>query len=90
MSYSFAGSVTTPGAQSFSYTGVFSSQFSVPYQTLLAQLAAGAPLPVSYSLTINASIPDAVVTPEPATLGLVATGLLAIAGFVRRRRSALA
>jgi len=89
MAFSFAGSVTTPSLQVLSYNGAFSAQLSTPYQTFLApKMAPPYETPLSYSITIQATIPDAVVTPEPATLGLVATGLLCCAGIVRRRRTA--
>jgi len=88
-SFSFSGIVTTPGAQFYSYTGVFSSQLAgVSYQTLLSALNGGS-VGMSYSLNINATTPDIVTTPEPATVALMATGMLCCVGFVRRRRNSL-
>jgi hypothetical protein len=88
LAFSFAGSVTTPSLQVLSYNGAFTAQLSTPYQTFLAPKPPPYETPLSYSITIQATMPDAVVTPEPATLGLVATGLLCCVGIVRRRRAA--
>lgn len=84
--FNFSGLVTTPGAQTYSYTGIFTQQFvGQSYQQVLAGLGGGSQIapPSSYSLNIQAV---ASTVPEPATVALMATGLVAVAGVARRRR----
>jgi hypothetical protein len=83
-SFSIGGKVTTPTAQTYNFTGIFTSQFSnTSYQALSGAIDAGQVVPVSYSLNIQAVSN----VPEPATVALMATGLLGLAGVARRRRS---
>jgi hypothetical protein len=83
LSFNFGGLVSAPFG-SYSYTGVFTSQLSnTSYQQLLSGLSQGATTPISYSLNIAAA--NVTTTPEPTTVSLMAGGLLALAGFVRRR-----
>ncbi|MGZ8492942.1 MAG: PEP-CTERM sorting domain-containing protein, partial [Gemmatirosa sp.] len=64
------------------FTGLFSAQFSEQnYQQLLAQVTQQGSIETSFSATFVAS-----VVPEPASVALVATGLVAIVGFGLRRR----
>jgi len=65
------------------FTAIFSSQFNVPYQTLLAALASGGGTgnySSSYSVSVSAS-----AIPEPMTLSMVGAALIAL-GLTRRRR----
>jgi len=61
------------------WTADFTSQFAVPYQSLLATLANGGVATSTYSATFKA------VVPEPATLALLGVGLGALAARSRRR-----
>lgn len=78
--------VTSDGDSS--WTGNFTAQFNVPYQTELTALAAGS-FTTSYSATF-AVTPTIKSVPEPASLALFAAGLAAAAAAaaIRRRRSA--
>jgi hypothetical protein len=83
--FSVSGFVTDPSDNTYAYNGIFTSQFTnTSYQQLIAQIDGGSTIPVSYSLTISAT---AATVPEPATVALMATGLLAIVGVIRVRRT---
>lgn len=62
------------------FTGVFTAQFNVPYQTVLQELARGS-ITNSYSATFQAT-----VVPEPQTTALVLGGLLVLLGRAGMRR----
>lgn len=82
-SFSVSGIVSTPQQQAYNYRGIFTAQFAgMSYQELAAQIDAGNTVPVSYSLTVQANS----TVPEPATLALMGSGLLALAGIGRVRR----
>jgi len=82
--FNVSGFVTDPSSNTYAYNGVFTSQFTnQSFQGLAAQIDAGGTIPVSYSLTIQANS----TVPEPATIALMATGLLFLGGVVRVRRS---
>lgn len=86
MSFSYSGLVTTPTAETYDYTGTFTSQLTnTSYQKLFTKLAAPrSSQVVSYSINDVATA----TVPEPATVALMATGLLALAGVsVARRRN---
>jgi hypothetical protein len=71
--------VTNDGQSKFS--GVFTSQFSTPYQTVLGNLAANGFVTRSYSATFTLS-----PVPEPGPMTLTACGLgLVLFGALRRR-----
>lgn len=63
-----------------SFTGVYTAQFNVPYQTVLAQLATG-----SVTNSISATF-LATAVPEPETTALVLGGLLVLLGRIGMRR----
>ena len=68
--------ITNPAGST--WTGNFTSQFNVPYQTLLQTLATGGTVSSTYSASFN-------VVPEPASLALVLGGLGILVGVSRRR-----
>ena len=65
------------------YTGVYTTQFGVPYQFLLASMANGGSVTGTYSATFVTPVRD-VPVPEPATLVLTAPAVFAL--YRRRRR----
>ncbi len=80
-SFSVAGNARRISTGEISgFTGVFTAQFNVPYQTVLAQLSAGA-VTNSYSSTFTAT-----TIPEPETTALVLGGLLVLLGRFGMRR----
>ncbi len=82
-SLSFTGSAVDSATGSMSTAnGILSAQFTVPYQTLLADIASGSPVPTSYSATVSAT-----VVPEPSTLILFSCGLIAVSTLRRYRKS---
>jgi hypothetical protein len=87
MSFNFSGQVTTPTAQTYDYTGTFTSQLTnTSYQKLFTKLSAPrSSQAISYSLNDVAMA----TVPEPATVALMGTGLLALAGigYARRRQA---
>ena len=68
------------------FQAIFSAQFGVPYQSLLAALSANGGTgnySSSYSVTITTT--PSSTTPEPNTLALLGAGLLGL-GFLGRRK----
>jgi hypothetical protein len=60
------------------WTGIFSSQFMVPYQSVLATLGNGGTVSSTYSASFT-------VIPEPASMALMLGGLGILVGISRRR-----
>jgi len=83
--FSVSGVVTDPTSTNSAYTGIFTSQFTnISYQQLANVIDNGGTIPVSYSLTIQAT---SLATPEPATFALMGAGLLCLVGVIRVRRN---
>lgn len=76
----FGDAVNTATGESNPFIGVFSTQFTVPYQTLLQEVASG-DIATSYSSTFTAT-----TVPEPMTPILLGSGLVGLAMLRRRRR----
>jgi hypothetical protein len=81
-SFVFMG-VTSDGLEN--WQGNFTSQFTVPYQTVLASLAANGSVSNTYSATFTLS-PVSVI-PETGTLGMLGLGLVALSWKLRQRRT---
>ncbi len=62
------------------FTGIYTTQFATPYQSLLQTVARGGTVQTSYSATYTFT-----TVPEPATWSLVISGLLFAAGAQIRR-----
>ncbi len=75
--------VNTTTGETSNFIGVFSSQFTVPYQTLLQDIAAGMTVSTSYSATVTTTAASTV--PEPATMILLGSGLIGIFVIGRKR-----
>jgi hypothetical protein len=79
--WAFAGVTHLPGqVPQSTWTGNFTSQFAVPYQTVLANLAANGFVSNTYSATITLT-----TVPEPGSLIIMGSGLIGLAGLLRRR-----
>jgi len=80
-SFTFSG-VTADGN---SWTGTFTSQFSVPFQDVLAQLGSTGSVTNAYSQT---EITVSTVVPEPGPVSMVSlgAGLLLLSGMFRKFR----
>jgi hypothetical protein len=76
--------VNTTTGETSNFTGIFSSQFTVPYQTLLNDIAAGMTISTSYSATVTAAAGTTPI-PEPATMILLGSGLIGIFVIGRKR-----
>jgi hypothetical protein len=71
------------------WQAIFTSQFTGPYQTLLAELATGAAFSTTFGATVTVTArnvdPTPTPVPEPTSLVLVGGGLIAL--VTRRRRA---
>lgn len=77
------GVTNTPG---ITWTGNFTSQFSVPYQTVLTELAANGYESNTFAATITLTGTSTTTpVPEPGTMGLMMVSLGLIAASMRRR-----
>jgi hypothetical protein len=70
------------------WQAIFVTQFTGPYQTILAELATGSVFSTTFGATVTVTArnvdPTPTPVPEPTSLGLVAVGLIGLVG--RRRR----
>ena len=73
------GGTTSDGLENWS--GVFTSQFTVPYQAVLAQLASTGSVTNTFSATFILT-----PTPESGTMALLGIGLITLSAKLRRRR----
>jgi len=77
------GVADTPG---ISWTGIFTSQFGTPYQTVLEDLAANGFASNTFAATITLSgTPTTTPVPEPGSMGLTMIRVGLIAASLRRR-----
>jgi hypothetical protein len=65
------------------WVGNFTSQFNVPYQTVLAQLQASGSVTNSYSATFSVTQTQTAV-PEPGCLSMLGLGLVLLPALLRR------
>ncbi len=82
-SFSFSG-VTADGLDS--WTAIFSSTFTVPFQTVLGTLASTGSVAQTYAATVFVQPLGAPEPPASALLGL-GLGLVGLAAVLRRRRT---
>jgi hypothetical protein len=80
-SWVLEGVTDTPG---ISWTGNFGSQFTTPYQSVLANLASKGYVSNTFSATISLTGTPTTI-PEPGSMGLTMIGMGLIATFVGRR-----
>lgn len=75
--------VNTATGETSTWVGTLSAQFTVPYQTLLGEIAAGTPVSTSYSATFTTTA----AVPEPVPSILVGSGLVGLFALRRLRKS---
>jgi hypothetical protein len=81
-SFSVKGIVTnTNTGEESNFTGVYTAQFNIPYQTLLNTVIGGGTVDATYSGTFTVT-----PIPEPGTESLAIGTLLVLAGFGFRRK----
>lgn len=82
-SWVLEGVTNTPG---ISWTGNFTSQFTTPYQTVLADLAANGSASNTFAASITLTgMTTTTTVPEPGSMGLTMISLGLIAASMRRR-----
>ena len=69
------------------WDAAFTTQFGVPYQTILAAIASTGSVFTSYSATITVT-ENPTTAPEPSTIALLGAGLLGLVAANRRKRLA--
>lgn len=75
--------VTSDGLST--WDGIFTSQFPVPYQTVLAAFAPGGSGSVTNSYSATITVTPIPTVPEPMSLSLIGIGLVGL-GVLRRRQ----
>ena len=78
----FLSGVTNDGQST--WIANFTSQFTVPYQTVLAQVSSTGSVTNSYSATIT--VTQTPTVPEPATLSMHGMGIVLLRARLRRNR----
>jgi hypothetical protein len=76
--------VNTATGETDTFVGVFTTQFTVPYQTLLTTISGGGTVSTSYSATITVT-PSSSTVPEPASFVLFGLGLIGLSVVGSRR-----
>ncbi len=71
----------------YTYTELFTTQFNLPYQTLIATLNGGGSITTVYSATVTTTPVSTAPVPEPSSIVMLGSGLAGLAGVIRRKLS---